>query len=87
MLVISSVLLLVDRFQAVASVDMVNQSLAEIATDHSAIILSYDLEPFGEYGKYATDSAFPHADSSLPVSPSRCPHGQFEFMHAQRTMD
>jgi hypothetical protein len=30
--------------------------------------LSYDIEPFGNYGQYATDSAFPHANSPLPLN-------------------
>lgn len=30
--------------------------------------LSYEIEPFMKYGKYATDSAFPHADSPLPLN-------------------
>lgn len=30
---------------------------------------SYDVEPFdSKYGKFATDSAYPHDDSPLPVS-------------------
>lgn len=32
--------------------------------------VSYDIEPFTQYGVHATDSAFPHADSPLPVSHS-----------------
>lgn len=35
---------------------------------HSGGILSYDVEPFLKYGKYATDSAYPHADSPLPLN-------------------
>ncbi|KAM3072373.1 hypothetical protein ACMFMG_009182 [Clarireedia jacksonii] len=30
--------------------------------------LSYDIEPFGNYGQYATDSAFPHGNSPLPLN-------------------
>ncbi|KAI9047106.1 hypothetical protein LZ554_009179 [Drepanopeziza brunnea f. sp. 'monogermtubi'] len=29
--------------------------------------LSYSSEPFLKYGKYATNSAFPHADSPIPL--------------------
>lgn len=35
---------------------------------HVGILLSYDVEPFKGYGKYATDSAFPHANSPLPLN-------------------
>ncbi|QSZ30290.1 hypothetical protein DSL72_004812 [Monilinia vaccinii-corymbosi] len=38
------------------------------AVKHSATFLSYQVEPFGKYGQYATDSAFPHADSPLPLN-------------------
>lgn len=38
-----------------------------MATVHGGILVSYDVEPFGDYGQHATDSAFPHGDSSLPV--------------------
>lgn len=34
----------------------------------TAILLSYDVEPFLKYGQYATDSAFPHANSPLPLN-------------------
>ncbi|TVY64336.1 hypothetical protein LSUE1_G008087 [Lachnellula suecica] len=35
----------------------------------SGILASYDVEPFlTSYGQYATDSAFPHADSPLPLN-------------------
>jgi len=40
----------------------------ELAILHGGTILSYDLEPFQDYGKHATDSAFPHADSPLPLN-------------------
>lgn len=36
---------------------------------HSGTSISYDVEPFLKtYGEKATDSAFPHGDSPLPVS-------------------
>lgn len=41
---------------------------SDLATLHGGMILSYDMEPFLDYGKYATDSAFPHADSPLPLN-------------------
>ncbi|KAH9213233.1 hypothetical protein DL95DRAFT_302673 [Leptodontidium sp. 2 PMI_412] len=31
-------------------------------------LLQYDVEPFHAYGKYATDSAYPHRDSPLPLN-------------------
>lgn len=35
---------------------------------HGGTLLSYDIEPFLKYGEYATDSAYPHADSPLPLN-------------------
>jgi len=35
---------------------------------HAGLLLSYDIEPFQKYGKYATDSAYPHANSPLPLN-------------------
>lgn len=40
----------------------------EIAALHSGILISYDTEPFKDYGQYATDSAYPHSDSQLPLN-------------------
>ncbi|CCG85154.1 Predicted protein [Taphrina deformans PYCC 5710] len=39
-----------------------------LARKHGASLLSYDIEPFGKYGQYAVDSAFPHASSPLPLN-------------------
>ncbi|ESZ97703.1 hypothetical protein SBOR_1890 [Sclerotinia borealis F-4128] len=39
-----------------------------LAILHGGTFLSYDVEPFLEYGKYSTDSAFPHANSPLPLN-------------------
>lgn len=39
-----------------------------LAILHGGILLSYDLEPFQKYGIYAINSAFPHADSPLPLN-------------------
>ncbi|RAL65682.1 hypothetical protein DID88_005350 [Monilinia fructigena] len=39
-----------------------------LAALHSGTFLSYDIEPFAKYGKYATDSAFPHTNSPLPLN-------------------
>lgn len=33
-----------------------------------ATTVAYDIEPFLAYGRYATDSAYPHADSPLPLN-------------------
>lgn len=30
-------------------------------------MVSFDIEPFTKYGQHATDTAYPHADSLLPV--------------------
>ncbi|KAK4164091.1 bifunctional solanapyrone synthase [Cladorrhinum sp. PSN259] len=35
---------------------------------NSGTSLSYDIEPFTNYGQHATDSAYPHADSPLPLN-------------------
>lgn len=47
-----------------------NESLyySSLALLHSATLLSYDVEPFLNYGQYATDSAFPHEKSPLPLN-------------------
>ncbi|KAM0134626.1 hypothetical protein ACHAO1_005543 [Botrytis cinerea] len=39
-----------------------------LAILHGGTFLSYDVEPFTDYGRYATDSAFPHANSPLPLN-------------------
>ncbi len=39
-----------------------------LALLHSGNLISYDVEPFLKFGKYATDSAFPHANSPLPLN-------------------
>lgn len=46
------------------------QEIGKIASLHSGTTVSFDVEPFTPYGQYATDSAFPHADSPLPVRPT-----------------
>jgi hypothetical protein len=35
---------------------------------HSGLLLSYDVEPFLKYGEHATESAFPHSNSPLPLN-------------------
>jgi hypothetical protein len=35
---------------------------------HAATTIAYDIEPFLQYGKYASDSAYPHASSPLPLN-------------------
>ncbi|CAN8096256.1 unnamed protein product [Discula destructiva] len=44
------------------------RQLASIAGNHSGIIISFDIEPFLKYGQHAVDSAFPHAESPLPLN-------------------
>lgn len=39
-----------------------------LAPLHSANQISYNVEPFRNYGVYATNSAFPHANSPLPLN-------------------
>lgn len=43
------------------------QGLAEKQLLHSGSLVTVDVDPFLQYGQYATDSAYPHADSPLPV--------------------
>lgn len=35
---------------------------------HGGITVSYDMEPFLHYGDKATESAYPHANSPLPLN-------------------
>ncbi|KAH7311067.1 hypothetical protein BKA65DRAFT_163435 [Rhexocercosporidium sp. MPI-PUGE-AT-0058] len=39
-----------------------------LALLNSGNLISYDVEPFLKYGQYATDSAFPHSSSPLPLN-------------------
>ncbi|CAD6448469.1 90d15712-ad23-465f-ab5d-77012b1c94e3 [Sclerotinia trifoliorum] len=39
-----------------------------IAILHGGTFLNYEIEPFLDYGKYATDSAFPHEKSPIPLN-------------------
>lgn len=39
-----------------------------LALLHSGILLSYDVEPFMKYGQHATESAYPHSNSPLPLN-------------------
>jgi hypothetical protein len=58
------------KFVAAIKADI--EAYNKVSALHSGTTVSYDIEPFTDYGKYATDSAYPHADSPLPVSP--CHH-------------
>ncbi|KUJ20738.1 FAD-binding domain-containing protein [Mollisia scopiformis] len=40
----------------------------DLALLNGGNLISYDVEPFLNYGQYATDSAFPHANSPLPLN-------------------
>ncbi|KXX82951.1 Bifunctional solanapyrone synthase [Madurella mycetomatis] len=42
--------------------------LGRIASLHSGTALSFDIEPFTQYSEHATESAFPHDDSPLPLN-------------------
>lgn len=44
------------------------QSLIAQMPLHSGTLVSGGVDPFLNYGQYATDSAYPHADSPLLVS-------------------
>lgn len=40
-----------------------------LAVAHLGVFIDYDVEPFlRNYGQYATDSAYPHANSPLPLN-------------------
>lgn len=43
------------------------QAIGQVSALHTGTTVSYDIEPFTRYGQHATDSAFPHGDSLLPV--------------------
>jgi hypothetical protein len=42
--------------------------MGKIMALHGGESASYDIEPFTKYGEFATDSAYPHDYSPLPVS-------------------
>lgn len=44
------------------------ESLAEMQLLHGGSLVTFDVDPFLQYGQYATDSAYPHSDSPLPIS-------------------
>jgi hypothetical protein len=52
----------------VAAINEDIKALSKVMVLHSGSTVSYDIEPFGDYGKHATESAYPHADSPMPVS-------------------
>ncbi|ROW05742.1 hypothetical protein VMCG_05184 [Cytospora schulzeri] len=44
------------------------ESLAAKQLLHGGSLVTFDVDPFLQYGQYATDSAYPHSDSPLPIS-------------------
>jgi len=40
----------------------------DLAALNSGLLISYDVEPFSNYGQYATNSSYPHSDSQLPLN-------------------
>ncbi|KAK3358407.1 hypothetical protein B0T24DRAFT_644220 [Lasiosphaeria ovina] len=42
--------------------------IAAVQAAHGGVVASYDIEPFTPYGSKATDSAYPHASSPLPLN-------------------
>ncbi|KAK3901720.1 bifunctional solanapyrone synthase [Staphylotrichum tortipilum] len=42
-------------------------AIGRVSGLHSGTRVNFDLEPFANYGQYATDCAYPHADSLLPL--------------------
>ncbi|ORY86976.1 hypothetical protein BCR37DRAFT_343476 [Protomyces lactucae-debilis] len=45
-----------------------SQHYGTLSILRAGTLLSYDIEPFTDYGKHATDSAFPHANSPVPLN-------------------
>ncbi|KAL2182095.1 uncharacterized protein P884DRAFT_306171 [Thermothelomyces heterothallicus CBS 202.75] len=43
-------------------------NMGKIAALHGGTTINYDTQPFLQYGRHATPSAFPHSDSLLPFS-------------------
>ncbi|KAM7194430.1 hypothetical protein V8F20_007956 [Naviculisporaceae sp. PSN 640] len=44
------------------------EALGKDMLTHGGLVASFDIEPFTNYGEYATDSAFPHHASPLPLN-------------------
>ncbi|OIW31661.1 FAD-binding domain-containing protein [Coniochaeta ligniaria NRRL 30616] len=44
------------------------EALSANMSSHSGSTVSYDIEPFTLYGEHATDSAYPHSKSPLPLN-------------------
>ncbi|KAK4151561.1 bifunctional solanapyrone synthase [Chaetomidium leptoderma] len=44
------------------------EAIGQVSALHSGTTVSYEIEPFTKYGVHATESAFPHADSLLPLN-------------------
>jgi len=41
--------------------------MGRLMAPRHGVTINYDIEPFTEYGKFATESAYPHDYSPLPV--------------------
>ncbi|KAK3301730.1 uncharacterized protein B0T15DRAFT_423539 [Chaetomium strumarium] len=44
------------------------EDIGKVSALHGGTSVSFDIEPFTQYGRHATDSAFPHGDSLLPLN-------------------
>ncbi|KAK0112689.1 hypothetical protein ONS95_014428 [Cadophora gregata] len=65
-------------FASISTTTLTHTLLAAVAneTDYwsqftearDGLLMQYDIEPFLPYGQHATDSAYPHADSPLPLN-------------------
>lgn len=44
------------------------QAIGKEMALHTGTVASFDIEPFTKFGEHATDSAFPHSESPVPVS-------------------
>ncbi|KAK3400816.1 hypothetical protein B0T20DRAFT_390681 [Sordaria brevicollis] len=50
------------------AIKMEVDSINKVMVKHGGITVSYDIEPFTKYGEHATESAFPHTESPLPLN-------------------
>ncbi|KAK1752816.1 hypothetical protein QBC47DRAFT_63097 [Echria macrotheca] len=57
----------------------------KIMAQHGGLTASYDIEPFTRYGQFATESAYPHGHSPLPLNLyfSWADKSEDEFWHKQ----
>ncbi|KAL2130285.1 hypothetical protein VTI74DRAFT_6679 [Chaetomium olivicolor] len=44
------------------------EAIGKVSALHSGTTVSFDIEPFTNYGQFDADAAYPHADSPLPLN-------------------